>query len=271
MRPLLTYASLSFATMTSMAQIADAGPDTTLCVDFYTMQGSPLPPGATGTWAIIAGCGSIMDMNDPLTLTVNLCVGTNVFIWTVDDNGQLDTDTLLITVFDASMANANAGMDQTIIEPQNYAFLNGTPTPLYPATCWWSWVLGFGAVTANDPNTPVVDMLVGDNILAWTCDNGPCGLTSDTVTIHMLMATGLSNADADGAPSMAYDPFTRQLRVLNCTASESLVVMDVQGRSIISASGGSQSISMTEQPVGIYVARAIVDDRSVVHRFVVTH
>jgi hypothetical protein len=258
--------------LTAQAQVADAGPDTSLCVNYYTMQGSPLPPGATGTWAIIAGCGSILDMNDPLTLTVNLCVGTNVFIWTVDDNGQLDTDTLLITVYDAAMANANAGPDTiTVIAPQSSAFLSGSPTPIYPATCWWSWVQGNGVIMdPNDPLSLVTGLMIGDNILAWTCDNGPCGTSADTVVIQMMMATGIGSSAVTQSAAIRHDPGQDVLVISAPHSQARLDVLGGNGQYIRSLAAPNGTLSTADLPAGLYIARMIHGDHVQTLRFVVS-
>jgi hypothetical protein len=267
----IALASLSFATMTSTAQVANAGPDTMLCVDFYTMQGSPLTPGVFGTWTLVSGCGVINNPNLPNTQVVDLCIGENVFVWTVDNGGSITSDAVSIFVYDAAMTNADAGMDQTIVGPQSSAFLSGTPAPIWPATCWWNWVQGNGVVVdPNDPNSMVTGLIVGDNILAWTCDNGPCGTSSDMVTIQMMMATGLASAEQLGIRSLAYDPSIQQLRLMGRTALGALEVVDVHGRSIIQVGAGTRIISMVGQPDGIYIARTVVDGQPVVRRFVVS-
>lgn len=131
----ITCASLSFATITSMAQVTDAGPDTSLCVNFYTMQGSPVPLGAAGQWVLYTGCGTVTDPTSPTTQITDLCIGPNMAGWEVDDNGTITIDQVVITVYDPNMPVANAGMDQTIVGPQIWVQLLGLPTPIWPATC----------------------------------------------------------------------------------------------------------------------------------------
>jgi hypothetical protein len=254
------------------AQVTDAGPDTSLCVNYYTMQGSPLPVGATGFWALVSGCGTIVNAGSPTTDLNSLCIGTNVFIWYVDDNGTITTDQVAITVYDGSMAVADAGPDTiTVIAPQNSAFLSGSPTPAYPATCWWSWVLGSGVIVdPNDPNTAVGGLTIGGNILLWTCDNGPCGNTSDTLVIQMMLATSLSNTARHGTQTITYDPINQQIRVREDAVLDALDVMGMDGRVLFHAGDGYRSISMARLPAGVYLARAVMNGRREVLRFVVS-
>lgn len=254
------------------AQVADAGPDTTLCVNFYTMQGSPLPVGATGSWALVSGCGTIVNPGSPTTDLTSLCVGVNVFVWYVDDNGTITSDVVVITVFDVSMAAADAGPDTiTVVAPQSSAFLSGSPIPIWPATCWWSWVQGSGVIVApNDPNTSVGGLVVGDNILAWTCDNGPCGITSDTIVIQMMLATNVDEARPSNT-AFAWDPQQRRLHYLGAGRISGLVLVDAQGKTLLLGRNvGKGPWHMPLLQPGIYLVRGAVDGRVVHHRFVVT-
>lgn len=272
---LIASASLSFATMTCKGQVADAGPDTTLCVDSYTMLGSALPPGATGQWVLYTGCATFTQPSSPTTLITNLCIGENIAGWVVNDNGTITLDQVAITVYDPDMPFANAGMDQTIVGPQNWAQLSGSPTPIWPATC--SWTILTGPSILNDPTDPYAiagGLGTGENIFLWTCENGPCwsSPTADTVVIQMMMVVnGLSTTEANSTNSLAYDPSTQEVRVLKGTVLEAMEVTDIRGRSITRVGRGTRSISMADRPDGIYLARAIMDDRPVVLRFVVTH
>lgn len=254
------------------AQVADAGPDTSLCVNFYTMQGSPLPLGATGVWTLVMGCGTITSPNAPASPITNLCIGSNVFVWTVDDNGTITSDVVEIIVFDAAMANANAGPDTiTVVAPQNSAFLSGTPVPIFPANCWWSWVLGSGVIVdPSDPNTSVGGLTIGGNILLWTCDNGPCGTTSDTLVIQMMLSTGLADALGQGGPNVLFDPINHQLRVREAVVPDALDVIALDGRTILHSGRGQRAISTASLIDGVYLARAVVDGRPEVLRFVVS-
>ena len=271
LRSLLVLLATSALAMQVNAQVTDAGPDTSLCVNYYTMQGSPLPPGATGQWVLYMGCGTFTDPTSPTTLVTDLCTGYNLAGWTVDDNGTITSDVVEIIVFDAAMANANAGPDTiTVIAPQSSAFLSGSPTPIYPATCWWSWIQGSGVVTdPNDPNSSVFGLTIGGDILLWTCDNGPCGTTSDTLVIQMMLSTGLVNMPLQGAPTIVYDPISHQIRVREAALLDALDGIGMDGRAILHASGGYHSISTADMPAGLYIARSIHGDEVRTLRFVV--
>ncbi|MBL8000589.1 MAG: hypothetical protein JNL05_01390 [Flavobacteriales bacterium] len=265
-RTLLFLALLTFSATPGRAQVAEAGPDTSLCVNFYTMQGSQVPIGATGAWTLVMGCGTINAPNDPASPITNMCIGSNVFVWTVDDGGTITTDIVVITVYDTNMPAANAGVDQTIIGPQNWAQLSGWPAPIYPATCLWSVVSATATITdPTDPNTTVAGLSAGANTFCWTCDNGPCGTTSDTVTVQMMMITGLSDDEAPVTGGLLYDATTGRIGCLGQERPQQLVVMDVHGRTVpIPASGDLSGLA-----AGAYVLRALVADRWRTLRFIV--
>jgi len=268
---LVVCASFSFLAKDCAAQVADAGPDTSLCVNFYTLQGSPLPPGATGQWVLYSGCGTFMNSGSPTTLITDLCIGTNVAGWVVDDNGTISTDQVVITFFDANMAVADAGPDTiTVVVPQSSAFLAGSPTPIYPATCWWTWLAGSGVIAdPNDPNTMASGLTIGDNILLWTCDNGPCGTTSDTLVIQMMMFTALDDAIPQGSTLMSFDAQNGDLLVGQGSTLESLDILDINGRVLTTRSGPVHAVEMETFPDGIYLARAVQNGMRRVFRFVV--
>ena len=261
-----------FVFMSASGQEADAGPDTSLCMNYYTMQGNPLPPGATGYWVIYSGCATINNPTLANTQVENLCVGVSVFGWAVDDGVTITTDQITITVYDANMANADAGPDTiTVIAPQTSAFLSGSPTPIYPASCWWNWVQGSGVVTdANDPNSTVTGLVVGDNILAWTCDNGPCGSFTDTVVVQLMMPTGIGPGAAIAA-LFAWDQGNRQLVLVGRDPVKEVMIVDMQGRvaHLEERIGNGRSWSLSGLWAGAYLVRAQVNGQPLVQRLVI--
>lgn len=269
--PLVLVAAFALA-LPVKAQVTDAGPDTSLCVNFYTMQGSALPVGANGQWVLYMGCGTFIDPTSPTTLMTGLCIGSNVAGWVVDDNGTITTDQVEITVYDPNMPAGNAGVDQTIVGPQNWAYLSGWPAPIYPATCQWNWVQGSGVVMdPNDPNSMVTGLMMGDNILTWNCENGPCwsAPTVDTVVIQMMMVTNLSNAAGHGSRTIVYDPIDQLIRVREAAVLDALDVMGMDGRVLFHAGDGYRSISTAGLPAGMYLAKTVINGRREVLRFVV--
>lgn len=255
----------------TQAQVTDAGPDTSLCVNSYIMQGSPLPPGATGNWVQYTGCATIMNPTLPTTQVTNLCVGVNLFGWSVNDGGMITLDQVAITIYDPNMPDASVGIDQTIVGPQNFAVLSGAPAPTWPATCWWTVVQGPSIIPdLNDPNATVSSLGVGDNIFCWTCENGPCwpGTTSDTLVIQMMMATGVS--ENENQRLFAYDMSSQKLFLIGAGALEGMLFSDIHGRVVeLPTTRSTRTWDLSQLPTGIYVVRALIDGELHAQRLVV--
>jgi gliding motility-associated-like protein len=186
------------------APVADAGPDQELCTPNTdaVMAGSAVIFPAQGTWSLIQGTGVIADINDPNTAISGLTVGVNIFQWSMD-NGPcgvgVTADQVSITVFDAGSSPAAAGPDQELCSPASTTSLAGN-TIISPAVGVWTLIGGTGIIVdANDPNTAVSDLSIGENIFVWTVANGPCsnGLTYDTVSVFVFDE---NNAVADAGP-----------------------------------------------------------------------
>jgi hypothetical protein len=167
------------------------------------------------------------------------------------------------------MPFADAGPDQVIMAPSNFGYLSGS-TPIAPAVCFWTVIAGICTISEpSNPNTIVYAGWTDQSVLQWSCDNGPCGVSSDQVLIQMMLSTGLEDANTTQTEGFAYNPGTRELHVLNGTTVDALEVFDSRGRCISSMNAGSRTLSMVDQPEGFYIARATVDDRMMVQRFVV--
>ncbi|MBK6542538.1 MAG: gliding motility-associated C-terminal domain-containing protein [Flavobacteriales bacterium] len=184
--------------------VANAGPDQEICTPIVnaTLAGSAITFPAQGTWTLVSGQGTIADPNDPATTVSDLAVGENIFEWTVSNgpcaNG-LTTDQVSIFLFDGTNANADAGPDQELCTPNLSTTLAGN-APIFPAAGSWSLVSGQGDITdPSDPNSGVTNLAVGENVFAWTVDNGPCtnGLTTDQVSIFVFDEF---NPNADAGP-----------------------------------------------------------------------
>jgi gliding motility-associated-like protein len=65
--------------------VADAGPDQVLDFVMETIFSANPVMSGTGTWSLIAGTGSVENVNDPYSNVTELSVGLNEFRWTVDN------------------------------------------------------------------------------------------------------------------------------------------------------------------------------------------
>ncbi|MBK8339840.1 MAG: hypothetical protein IPK99_07495 [Flavobacteriales bacterium] len=189
----LTTDQVSIFVFDEFNPIANAGPDQEICTPVVnaTLAGSAITFPAQGTWTLVSGQGTIADPNDPATTVSNLAVGENIFEWTVSNgpcaNG-LTTDQVSIFLFDGTNANAEAGPDQELCTPNLSTTLAGN-APIFPAAGSWTLVSGQGDITdPTDPNSGVTNLAVGENVFAWTVDNGPCtnGITTDQVSIFVF-------------------------------------------------------------------------------------
>jgi hypothetical protein len=251
---------LTCSANTAYAQItiADAGPDTSLCVNFYTLTGNVLAPGEYGLWVMVAGCGAILNPTDPNSQIWDLCMGTNVLQWVIQDSASATTDQLVITVYDSTIQTANAGVNVQITVPNTSTYLSANPYA-YPCSCMWTIVQGSGTISdPTDPNTFASGLTVGSNIFRWTCDNGACGTTSDSMTVEVLDPAGVTPL-SNSAPVVHFDPRTGNLVTSTGSPVLDVRIMDMEGRSV--------HIGTVND--GIYLAVFEVDDRQYRQPFVV--
>src|SRR5690606_16202577 len=174
--------------------VADAGPAIALCTpeDSTVMAAvEPLFP-ADGTWHLVSGSGTIADTTDHATAITGLGVGINVFTWTVYNGdcgfGPPTVDAVSITVYDHTAPPADAGPDQDICGTDATVTLAGNAA-VNPAIGTWTQVGGSASFSdVNDAQSTVTGLALGNNILVWTIDNGPCNITSDTVRVRVFDA-----------------------------------------------------------------------------------
>ncbi|MBL7985139.1 MAG: gliding motility-associated C-terminal domain-containing protein, partial [Flavobacteriales bacterium] len=186
---------------------ANAGGDQQLCspATSATLSGSvPVFP-AVGTWTIINGTGTLSDPNAPTATVSDLVTGSVQLVWTVDNgpcpNG-LTTDTVTIVLFDGNSGSAAAGSDQSLCEAGPVDVTMAAIAPLAPATGTWTVVSGTGTITdVNDPNTVITGVGFGNNVFAWSVDNGPCGSGTDEVVIAIFDS---SEQPADAGPDQVF-------------------------------------------------------------------
>ncbi|MCH2197213.1 MAG: gliding motility-associated C-terminal domain-containing protein [Flavobacteriales bacterium] len=200
--------SITITVFDSTLPPANAGDDQELCTptESTILDGNAVNAPAEGTWTLISGSGQIDDPNDPNTSVSNLTIGENIFVWSVY-NGNCSpiedrTDTVSVFVFDSTLLVANAGDDQELCTPNTSTTLEGSEI-IFPAQGTWTLISGGGdIINANDPNTAVDNLPVGENIFEWTVDNGSCpdGITTDQVSIFVFDET---QADADAGPDQS--------------------------------------------------------------------
>jgi gliding motility-associated-like protein len=171
---------------------SDAGDDIELCLPQTEVNLSasfPFYP-AVGQWSQVEGCGSILigDVNNPNSLVGPLCIGTQCFLWEVNNGPCPDgitRDTVCVRLFDPGIT-VDAGPDQSICTPLTTVTMDAT-VPLDPNTGTWSTLQGGGSIeNENQANTVISDLPVGINCFEWTFYNGPCdNPPSDDLCIYV--------------------------------------------------------------------------------------
>lgn len=182
---------------------ANAGADQQLCTptSSTTMTADAVLSPGFGTWSLLQGSGAIANVNDPNSIVNNLAVGENIFIWNVYNGACLDVtlaaDTVSIWVFSEDNPDADAGADQSFCTPVSSATLTGSPLT-FPATGLWTVVSGSGTITSpTSSTTTITGLTVGETVVEWTVNNGPCPntITSDQSTI-LIYDQNQGDADA---------------------------------------------------------------------------
>jgi gliding motility-associated-like protein len=130
-----------------------------------------------------------------------LGIGINIFQWTISNGpcaNSTTSDTVIINVFDNEAADANAGVDQELCLPSTSTFMAATPA-LGAAVGTWSVIQGTGSFSnINSANAQVSGLSVGENIFQWFLDNGPCGNSTDLVSIFVFdPGAPIANAGPD--------------------------------------------------------------------------
>lgn len=251
--------------------IADAGPDQYLCDDNAFLQGNAVAFGETGVWTIVSGIGTITDPSDPDSQISGPAGSVIVLRWTISDGTNMTSDDVAIWLYDGDAPWASAGADQVLFIPQSSAQLQGSPYT-FPMTCVWTIVVGAGVISdPADPYASYTGAGVGQNILVWSCDNGPCGVSSDEVVITVEEAMALGRVHAMEGVRVFFDAMTERLSV---TASENIGRLDItdqMGRLVLDRSTNARSatLDVSALSIGAYTVRAMLGDTPFTGRFVV--
>ncbi|HEY0977300.1 MAG TPA: gliding motility-associated C-terminal domain-containing protein [Flavobacteriales bacterium] len=190
----------------STIPVANAGPDQGVCTPLTStaLSGSPVSFPAVGTWTVLSGQGTFVDANDPNTEVVDLGIGANQFVWTVDNGAcgaGITSDAVTITLFDLNAPPANAGADQEFCAPFMGTTLTAN-TPTVPSIGIWSTTQpGVTFTAVNNPASGVNGLQIGETVLTWTIDNGVCGVSSDDVSIFVFDP---ENLPANAGPDQEY-------------------------------------------------------------------
>lgn len=168
---------------------ANAGPDTSICDTFFTLQGNP-PNPASGTWLVDNGSGVFANSNLFNTTVSGLSIGINTFIWILNDGVCIDRDTVNITVYDPNAAFA--GVD-TVACQANFQFYAADPSP---RTGSWTEI-GVPTATIATPgsfNSAVV-LTPGTAIFQWEVTDGFCAVYDTISFTYAIPVPALAGND----------------------------------------------------------------------------
>jgi gliding motility-associated-like protein len=164
--------------------VADAGSDTTICVD-STMLNANTPVSGNGTWTVVTSGPVVAVGSNDSTLATDLVTGQNIFAWTISSGiCPSSSDTVVITV-DAMPTAADAGVD--INSDQALIVLAAIPPSV--GTGVWSNLSSEGnIVTPSSASSSFIVSESGEFDLVWTTSNGVCPSSSDTIHIKTEFA-----------------------------------------------------------------------------------
>lgn len=217
-------------------EVADAGPDQELCstMPITFLQGNTPAYPASGMWTMIEGSAVFADIYDPNTEVVFSGPGAYWLVWHVDNGpcGNPSEDEVYITVFDETQSDANAGEDIEICWPESMAFFDANE-PILPAYGVWVGPGTYWAV--NNPNSGVAGLGPGIHVITWTIYNGPCGITSDQLTVTVLEVCPPIAGDLDGDGEISMEEFNEIIGAFGCI-SDDCAQYDLDGDGIVGMS-----------------------------------
>ncbi len=189
---------------------ANAGDNRVVCPGSYTMQGSPLGPGETGTWTRISSSGPTPSApnnpNSPITFTANASIQTVVYRWTVSkattvgSGSSTTTSTCTsfkeVTYVNLGTATVDAGPNDTkdcynITTGVTLAGSFAAASNTYGQSVKWTLVSGpstptFSSTTSRNPT--VTNLVEGTYVFRYTVTS-PCVNGSDDVSIVIKPAS----------------------------------------------------------------------------------
>ena len=180
-----------------MPATANAGQDSTICVnDPVNLYADPATVG-TGTWTMMSGPSTAMfvNANSPVTGVYGLTIGVYKFEWRIVNGPCVESyDSVQITISPIP-SFSNAGPDQQVCE-QDSVRLAGNAASV--GVGMWTQV-GGPPCTIQDPglyNTDVLFLQYGTSTFRWTITSGACD-DFDEVEISRYQLPSMSVAGPD--------------------------------------------------------------------------
>ncbi|MBS1509716.1 MAG: right-handed parallel beta-helix repeat-containing protein [Bacteroidetes bacterium] len=195
----------------NMPPVVNAGPDQTLTLPNNSINLAGSATDADGSvisysWSIIAGPiggGTITNPTSPATTVTGLVAGIYKFELTAaDNNGALGKDTMQLTVFAQNIPpTANAGLNQSITLPTNFADLTGSGSDPdgFIISYRWTQISGPAAGTFTNANaavTQVMGLVAGTYQFELTVTDNSGATATDVVTVTVNPANLPPTANA---------------------------------------------------------------------------
>ena len=175
-------------------QVADAGPDLTVCDGDNTTLEAVLPTVGTGTWTQIGGAPvTILDDNDPNTVVSGMSSGSYTFRWSLSNGACLDySSDDMIVVVNTTDAVIDAGGQYFVCEDVCTTLNALNPGTGNTGTWTQSTTQADLGVTITDPSdagTEVCGLVVGNEYeFIWTVSNPGCGDVGSSTAIVTVQA-----------------------------------------------------------------------------------
>ncbi len=170
------------------APAANAGTYNANQVCGFRFQLNAVPSSGTGSWSQTAGPGAtqfIPENNAPDAEFIAVEAGNYLLVWT--ERNEICQDTAQLNIELIRTPVAEAGPDQEL-DNEFETILNASPLQPNEQGTWTSTGANVSFSSSDLPNSEVSGLVLGQNFLSWSVDNGYC-------------------ADADTMLVMVYDIF----------------------------------------------------------------
>ncbi|SMO32992.1 PKD repeat-containing protein [Saccharicrinis carchari] len=173
-----------------------AGRDTAVCGTVATLNATPAPPGASGTWSVVDGMGSgsfrptvdyPVGSENPNANVESLSSGNNQLVWKVTNEGCITTDTVVVSNNQPTPVSAQPKASTSGDYIDLSAEVPNTGTGL------WTLLEGRGTIISpTSPSTRIENLFPNINRFRWTVTNLNC---SEYVDVE-VQSGALADAEA---------------------------------------------------------------------------
>jgi gliding motility-associated-like protein len=160
---------------------ANAGPDQSICNDFYATMAANTPITGSGQWTTISGPGTITftDPASPNTLVNASILGTYVLQWTITNGGICPASSDDLTVEFGNQIIVTASSNSPVCEGEDITLFSS----IAGATYNWTGPGGFTSTLQNPIITNASVAGSGDYTITVSDIPGGCPATSATITV----------------------------------------------------------------------------------------